>query len=79
MSTSVTELSERVIALGDNFFDLIREIREGLLDEINIFAKLGVSALGLSERTPKPQVFGENIWKNGLVEAIPHFEVKALD
>jgi hypothetical protein len=45
MSASVSELSERLIALGDNFLDLIREIREGSLDEINIFAKLGVTAL----------------------------------
>ena len=53
MRASVSDLSKRVVALGDNFFDLIREIREGLLDEINIIVKLGVPALGLSERAPK--------------------------
>jgi hypothetical protein len=54
MSASVSELRERLVALGNNFFDLNREIREGSLDEINIFAKLGVPALGLSERAAKP-------------------------
>jgi hypothetical protein len=46
---SVNKLRERLIILRNNFLDLVREIREGSLDEINVFAKLCVAVLELSE------------------------------
>src|SRR5258706_16447899 len=79
VSASINKLRERLIILRNNFLDLIREIREGSLDEINVFAKLGVTVFVLPERPAKPYVFGENVRKDSLVEPIPHFEIKTRD
>jgi hypothetical protein len=79
VSASVNKLSERLIAFGNNIRDLVREIRERSLDKIDIFAKLAVASLRLAERPTKTQVFGENIGKDGFVEAIPQLVVKTLD
>ena len=54
MSASVSEPGEGLIALGDNLLNLIREIGEGTLDVIDIFAKLGKTTPKLSKRAAKP-------------------------
>jgi len=69
---------ERLIPFGNDFLDLAREIREGSLDKINVFAEFVTAALEFSERTTKTEIICEKICDDGLIEAVPHFVVKYM-
>jgi hypothetical protein len=70
---------ERLIPLGNDFLDHAREIREGALDKINVFAEFATAALGFSERATKTEIICEKICDDRLIEAVPHFVVKAVN
>ena len=70
---------ERLIPFGNDFLDHAREIREGSLDKINVLAEFVTAALEFSERATKTEIICEKICDDRLIEAVPHFVVKAVN